>query len=214
MPEQIVHIVGTNQLQNELLVSFLEKETGLKCGHATGLDPAFFLKGGVEHDRLLFFDCMAISVKALWSQLGVDFHSPKFNQQIIAFFNVDPDEQIEEEAMLRGVRGIFYVSEALGMLAKGVQAILNGEMWYSRKTMSKCLLETNRNSLVPHDAAVELTHRETEILIEIASGASNSDIAKKLFISPHTVKTHIYNIYKKINISNRLQATLWVAKHL
>jgi LuxR family transcriptional regulator of csgAB operon len=59
-----------------------------------------------------------------------------------------------------------------------------------------------------------LTPREMEILGVLASGAKNEEIADKLFISPHTVKTHLYAIYRKINVSNRLQAVLWASKNL
>jgi DNA-binding CsgD family transcriptional regulator len=59
-----------------------------------------------------------------------------------------------------------------------------------------------------------LTHREKEVLFLIASGISNSELADKLHISRNTVKTHLYNIYNKIRVPNRLQAALWAAKHL
>jgi DNA-binding CsgD family transcriptional regulator len=59
-----------------------------------------------------------------------------------------------------------------------------------------------------------LTRREREILDLIASGFSNQQIADELFISPHTVKTHLHNIFKKINVIRRLQAALWAAENL
>ncbi len=59
-----------------------------------------------------------------------------------------------------------------------------------------------------------LTRREIEILDLIADGFSNQQIADELFISPHTVKTHLHNIFKKINVKRRLQAALWAAKNL
>ena len=59
-----------------------------------------------------------------------------------------------------------------------------------------------------------LTRRETEILALIAAGHTNEEMAEKLFISPHTVKTHVYNIFQKIAVPNRLQAALWAAKNL
>ncbi len=59
-----------------------------------------------------------------------------------------------------------------------------------------------------------LTSRQTEILALVSVGATNDEIADKLYLSPHTVKTHLYNIFKKINVPNRLQAALWAAKNL
>jgi len=52
----------------------------------------------------------------------------------------------------------------------------------------------------------ELSSRETEVLEHIASGMSNSEIAEKMFVSTNTIKTHIKNIYSKLDVKNRIQA--------
>jgi ATP/maltotriose-dependent transcriptional regulator MalT len=41
------------------------------------------------------------------------------------------------------------------------------------------------------------------------TGASNTEIADSLFVSEHTVKSHLYNVFKKLNVKNRLQAVSW-----
>jgi DNA-binding NarL/FixJ family response regulator len=101
----------------------------------------------------------------------------------------------------------------------GVKVILGGEYWISRKIVNEFILSTNNHpKRRGHDGARDreagLTQREMEILKLIAAGTPNAKIAEKLCISPHTVKTHIYNIFKKINVPNRLQAALWFAKNL
>ena len=59
-----------------------------------------------------------------------------------------------------------------------------------------------------------LTKREQEILTQLTTGEPNSIIASRLHLSEHTVKNHMYNIFRKIGVKNRLQASNWAKLHL
>ncbi|WP_226663360.1 response regulator transcription factor [Microbulbifer aggregans] len=59
-----------------------------------------------------------------------------------------------------------------------------------------------------------LTKREQEILAHLTTGDANSIIASRLHLSEHTVKNHMYNIFRKIGVKNRLQASNWAKMHL
>ena len=156
--------------------------------------------------------CMGIDCVKLQTNLQMEPNLTTSNCPIV-LFNVEPDDEIEKEAVDRGVRGIFYDSEPPDRFPKGILAVLNGELWYSREALSNCVLKMRPPVKLPVGLAAALSSREKEILIKIASGSGNKEIATDLYISPFTVKTHIYNIYKKINVSNRLQATLWLSKN-
>jgi DNA-binding CsgD family transcriptional regulator len=58
-----------------------------------------------------------------------------------------------------------------------------------------------------------ISNREREIIELILDGMSNADIEKALFISPHTVKNHIYNIYQKLGVKNRIQISNLIRNH-
>ncbi len=60
----------------------------------------------------------------------------------------------------------------------------------------------------------EISKREQEIILLMLKGKSNNDIMKELFISLHTVKNHIYNIYQKLGVKNRLQINNLIRKYL
>jgi len=213
MSKNSVQIVSKNTLQNELFISFLEKETGLEISSCSTLGDISNIEEGSDSKQLFLFDCMGLELDQLWTKFGIGTNlNPA--RTLIALFNVEKGTRIEREAVERSIRGVFYLNEPLDIFSKGILSIFKGELWYSRATVSKLLLESRSSLKSAARAAIPLTARERQILIEIASGAPNQEIADALFISLHTVKTHIYNIYKKIYVSNRLQATLWVAKYL
>jgi DNA-binding CsgD family transcriptional regulator len=62
-------------------------------------------------------------------------------------------------------------------------------------------------------SVARLTRREAEILRLVAEGNSNSDVARLLWITDHTVKFHLANIYRKLGIRNRIEASQWASKN-
>jgi LuxR family transcriptional regulator of csgAB operon len=211
---KLIHIVGPGKLQNELMAFFLEQQTGAKVLPRED----FRSVQGIDDDHagqpnLVLLDCQGKDPDSLLAEL--ESYGQKILSRIFtALFNVGPDLGIEEEAVARGIRGIFYEEDPLDRIPKGVGAIIEGELWVSREIMSKCILKHKRQYSLPKGVTTGLTPREMEILAMIAVGAKNEEIADKLCISSHTVKTHIYNIFKKISVPNRLQAALWAAKNL
>jgi DNA-binding NarL/FixJ family response regulator len=75
----------------------------------------------------------------------------------------------------------------------------------ARKAMELMLGSKQKTIVEPKETDLGLTNRETEILKELASGATYNAIGEKLFISPLTVRKHVANLYDKLHVSNRMQ---------
>ena len=210
-----IFIVSHNILQNELLLSFLKDKTGFNGSCLSFLDPASLKKKDRSTANNIFLiDCKSIDMKNIWPNIPMIKKSDSC-RVFFALFNVDLSKKVETTAMDNGIHGVFYEDDPLDNVPKGIRAILNGDLWYSRNTLKKIL--TNRHPLddISHlERETLLTFREKEILLMIACGHNSRFISDDLCISSHTVKTHIYNIYSKINVNNRLQAALWAAKNL
>jgi DNA-binding NarL/FixJ family response regulator len=68
-------------------------------------------------------------------------------------------------------------------------------------------------AIEPHPALEVLTTREREILGLVAEGHSNSELARMLWVTEQTVKFHLSNIYRKLDVSNRTEASRWAQVH-
>jgi DNA-binding CsgD family transcriptional regulator len=209
-----VCIVSRNHFQNQLIKSYLEKTIGDRCVVRAAAEWLQAPKEAAFPQELILWDCFGLLPDEIWVKLSLG-GAPDPTQSAMALFNVPPDHgELARHAIARGIRGIFYLNDPPELMAKGIDRIIQGELWYSRKITSQVLMDIDRQR--PRIEALEamLTAREKELLIAIASGAGNNEIADEFRISLHTIKTHLYNIYKKINVHNRLEATLWVARYL
>lgn len=130
-------------------------------------------------------------------------------------FNATDGLTCEKTALLSSVKGVFYRSERPDIILKGLGCIIRNEYWFKRATTSNAIAYLLRNSHTPSTTAVDdaensiifptLTKREKMIASLVARGAQNKEIADQLHISPNTVKTHLYSIFRKTSSRNRIE---------
>lgn len=207
-------VIGNRNLQNELLVCHISEKSGFKCGFVDNVGKlSKWDETSSARQRLILYDCLGLDREALLNELQ-SLSAAGSILYLLGLYNLRADIHVEEEALGFGVHGFFYENDSADCMLKGVEAIFDGEFWIPRKIMTECFLHL-KHPLPQHKKKVSvLTDREAEILSYVAAGATNDAIALKLCISPHTVRTHIYNIFKKIHVSNRMKASLWANKNL
>ena len=214
LTDKSIYILGPMKLQNALMAFFLQQATGANCLALDYFSDIEFIDSqNMDQQKLVLLDCLGKDLESFLPELEGNGHILS-SQDIVGLFNILPGLGIEKKILARGIRGFFYEQDALEKFPKGVRAMFDGEIWFSRKIMTDYILKGGNYDFSPKGNESILTPREIEIVSMIAAGAANAHIADKLCISSHTVKTHIYNIFKKINVPNRLQAALWAAKNL
>ena len=111
-----------------------------------------------------------------------------------------------------GVDGYIVKDSGSVELKKAINSIMNGENYIQPN-----LIPALNKRLVARDSDKDkidlLTNREIEVLIQVANGMFNKEIANSLGISERTVKNHVSNIFKKIDVNDRTQAAVFAIKN-
>ena len=119
------------------------------------------------------------------------------------------------QALNLGARGIVLKNSTSTMLFECIRRVMAGEYWVPPDSIAS-LVERLRHSPprhTPRNTQFGLTGREMEIILEVVSGASNPEIARKLSISEQTVKHHLTHIFDKLGVYTRVELALFAVNH-
>lgn len=111
-----------------------------------------------------------------------------------------------------GVNGYILKDSESAELKKAIKNIVDGEN-YIQPSLIPALNSRLINRDVDKEKIDSLTKRELEVLVQVANGMFNKEIATSLDISERTVKNHISNIFKKIEVNDRTQAAVFAIKN-
>jgi DNA-binding NarL/FixJ family response regulator len=169
--------------ESSLKVSSLEKDADLR--EISGLQPDLIIA-----DLDTFFDHSEELLGRGHSKILVIYNTarlPSVNGQLSEFIS-------------KGLVGILPPETDALLLKRAIKAVSQGELWINHRSMREMLLGGQQK--------VGLTRQEGQIVFHICRGYRNKEIAQRLNITEQTVKSHCNRIYKKFNVSDRLQLAL------
>lgn len=127
----------------------------------------------------------------------------------VALVNVTQEQAQPLVEQYPWINGVFVSSCPREQFLRGVDMLLQGGDWLPRG-LTELLLQQLRRLQQPAGTKVRLTSRERQILELVRKGLPNSQIADQLCLSPHTIKSHVHNLLRKVGANNRGEAAFLV----
>ncbi|MET8826449.1 response regulator transcription factor [Streptomyces sp. NPDC004610] len=134
--------------------------------------------------------------------------------KVLVLTTFDLDEYVYQ-ALRAGASGFLLKDASARQLAEGVRVVAGGEALLAPSVTRRLITEFSKLSDAPRGMAAaqaaygELTERETEVLVLIAQGLSNSEIAGRLVVAESTIKTHVSRVLVKLGLRDRTQAAVF-----
>ena len=202
-------LLGKNNLQNRIFSRYIEETLSQRVIISNG---TILQNPNNNHNSLIILDISSINDTEVegWQKM---LHALPCGISLI-LLNVDDIHDKDNILLWPNFVGIFATDTTLDEFILGMEKVLKGEYWLPRTLMAE-LLQHYRADIKPtDDYKTLLTSRERDVLTLLPTCKSNIEIADALFVSEHTIKSHLYKIFKKINVKNRLQAMSWIKENL
>ncbi|VUD67967.1 CsgBAC operon transcriptional regulatory protein [Thalassocella blandensis] len=193
---------ANSSIQTRLLAQFISENLAMQCLVIKSLSKL------PKTTTLILFDCGDPDMDLLNKCMGT--LSASAREVGAALINVNYESAHEQLLDWPCVNGLFHIDTDEEQFLRGLQRILEGDYWVPRRLLHDFFDKNRKGGKTKTQTAIQLTKREKEILKMLKHGASNLDISSNLGVSEHTVKSHLYNIYRKIGARNRREASSWV----
>lgn len=173
--------------------------------------------GKLEQDHNVDVILMDIQMPEKDGIATTEYVKSKYPQIKILMLTVFDDDDNIFKAIQAGADGYLLKETNPKELYKAITDVLDGGAAMTPSVALKALNILRNPAKVTSDKVqqeeITLSKRETEILEQLAKGLNYQEIAENLFISPSTVRKHIENIYKKLQVHNKMEAVQKAMKH-
>jgi len=214
-----VLIADDQNLFRDGIANILSSQTGLEV--AACADTA---ATAVEAIRNLHPDVALIG----WPASSINSHKVfaaiqefKLQTRVILLISDDLKEDFLD-AVRQGCCGIVPKQTSTELLVKSIRKVHAGEFWLDRASTADVIRRLAKKGagnsstgarLGLREQGGALSTREREIVILVAQGFKNKEMAERMFISEQTVKNHLHNIFDKLGVSDRLELALYAIHH-
>jgi DNA-binding NarL/FixJ family response regulator len=174
-------------------------------GEAASGDEAVVLAESLQPD-VVIMDIAMPDLDGIEATRRIVRQSPRIGVLIMTMLD---DDASVFAAMRAGARGYVLKGADHAEIMRAIRAVGGGEAIFS-PAIARRLIDYfgNLRPMAPAEILPELSDREKEILEQVALGLKNVEIARRLFVSPKTVRNHVSNILSKLHVADRTQAAL------
>lgn len=145
-------------------------------------------------------------IEATMALAGPDVAEP---MAVVVITTFDLDEYVHG-ALRAGARGFLLKDAGPELLVQAIHAAAKGDALIAPSITARLLATFAASSPTEHQQPIEpLTEREEEVILTVARGRTNAEIADELYISLSTVKTHLASLMSKLGVRNRVEIAMW-----